>query len=520
MNQLKAQGSRKLPSQPLNHKENVNAIELRSGKQVEKPATLPEHHESVLEQQEDETAPNKADSVPNFNSKPLVSTNVTSPPFLSRFAKSKKETLYKEIYEIFKNIQVNIPLLEAIRQVPRYAKFLKELCTNKHKLVGNEVMYVGENASAYLQKKLPPKLKDPGSFTIPCTIGTTRFDRSFLGATINVMPASIYESLDLGPLKDTGIIIQLADRSTTYPKGVVEDVLVQVNELIFPAEFYVLDMRDEDSPSSTPLLLGRPFMRTARTKIDVFKGTITMEFDGEPISFNIFEAMRYPSDIHSCFSVDVIDSLAQQTFELDGDDVLEKSILKSLDCVNHDDMKSDIEMCDELKEAPVLELKPLPDHLKYVYLGEKEELPVIIAKNLTKVQEENLIRMLREYKSAIGWTIADIKGIIPSTCMHKIILEEGAKPTREAQRRLNPPMMEVLKKEILKLLDVGVIYPISDSKWVSPVQVVPKKSGVTVVKNEDNDLVPTRIQTGWRVCIDYRKLNSITRKRPFSLTIY
>ncbi|XP_026420232.1 uncharacterized protein LOC113316228 [Papaver somniferum] len=458
---LLMQGSGKLPSQPLNHNENVNAIEIRSGKQVKQPTTSPDANGPVLDQEVDETAPNKA-----------------------------------EIYEISKNIQVNIPLLEAIRQVPRYAKFLKELCTNKHKLVGNEVMYVGENASAYLQKKLPPKLKDPGSFTIPCTIGTTRFDRALLdlGATINVMPASIYESLDLGPLKDTDIIIQLADRSTTYPKRVVEDVLVQVNKLIFPADFYVLDMRDEDSPSSTPLLLGRPFMRTARTKIDVFKGTITMKFDGEPISFNIFEAMRYPSDVHSCFLVDVVDSLAQQMFELDGDDALEKALTKSLDCANHNDMKSDIEMCDELKEvicslaalqefsprndvsyislpctnekllpsilqAPVLELKPLPYHLKYVYLGDKEELPVIIAKNLTKVQEENLIRVLREYKSAIGWTIADIKGISPSMCMHRILLEEGAKPTREAQRRLHPPMMEVVKKEILKLLDVGLSIP-------------------------------------------------------------
>ncbi|XP_026436686.1 uncharacterized protein LOC113334710 [Papaver somniferum] len=295
----------------------------------------------ALMMQEDETAANKADLVPDSNFKPLVSTNVTSPPFPSRFAKSKKETLYKEIYEIFKNIQVNIPLFEAIRQVPLYAKFLKELCGNNCKLIGNEVMYVGENASAYLQKKLPPKLKDLGSFTIPCIICTTRFDPALLdlGATINVMPASIYESLDLGPLKDTGIIIQLAVRSTTYPKGVVEDVLVQVNELIFPADFYVLDMRDEDSPSCTPLLLGRLFMRTSRTKIDVFKGTISMEFDGEPISFNIFEAMRYPSDVHSCFSVDVIDSLSQQLFELDGDDALEKSIMKSLDCAKHDDMK-------------------------------------------------------------------------------------------------------------------------------------------------------------------------------------
>ena len=127
------------------------------------------------------------------------------------------------------------------------------------------------------------------------------------------------------------------------------------------------------------------------------------------------------------------------------------------------------------------------------------------------------MRVLKEFKSALGWTLADIKGISPTTCMHHIFLEEGAKPTREAQRRLNPPMMEVVKKEIIKLLDCGVIYPISDSRWVSPIQCVPKKSGVTVVTNAENELVPTRVQTGWRVCIDYRKLNATTRKDHFPL---
>ncbi|KAM1763596.1 hypothetical protein ACFX11_002924 [Malus domestica] len=101
--------------------------------------------------------------------------------------------------------------------------------------------------------------------------------------------------------------------------------------------------------------------------------------------------------------------------------------------------------------------------------------------------------------------------------MHRILLEEGAKPSREAQRRLNPPMLEVVKKEVIKLLDCGVIYPISDSRWVSPVQVVPKKSGVTMVKNEEQELVPTRVVTSWRVCIDYRKLNAMTRKDHFPL---
>ncbi|KAM2893488.1 hypothetical protein FF1_008841 [Malus domestica] len=168
-------------------------------------------------------------------------------------------------------------------------------------------------------------------------------------------------------------------------------------------------------------------------------------------------------------------------------------------------------------QPPSLELKPLPSHLKYVFLGEQETLPVIISSSLTAQEEDKLVRVLWEYKTAIGWTLADIKGISLTTCMHRILLEEGAKPYREVQRRLNPPMMDVVKKEIIKLPDCGVIYPISDSHWVSPVQVVPKKSGVTVVKNEDDELVPTRIQTGWKVCIDYRKLNATTRKDHFPL---
>ncbi|KAI3782657.1 hypothetical protein L2E82_12710 [Cichorium intybus] len=125
--------------------------------------------------------------------------------------------------------------------------------------------------------------------------------------------------------------------------------------------------------------------------------------------------------------------------------------------------------------------------------------------------------LLKNYKEAFGWTIADIKGLSPSMCMHKIFMEDEYKPSREAQRRLNPPMMEVVKKEILKLLDAGMIYPISDSKWVSPILVVPKKTGITVTENKQGELVPTRVQNGWRVCIDYRKLNSSTRKDHFPL---
>jgi hypothetical protein len=163
------------------------------------------------------------------------------------------------------------------------------------------------------------------------------------------------------------------------------------------------------------------------------------------------------------------------------------------------------------------ELKPLPDNLKYKFLGPADTLPVIIASDLHVAQEEKLLDVLREHKEAIGWTIENIKGISPSVVMHKIHLEEDTKPSREPQRRLNPTMQEVVRGEVIKLLDAGIIYPISDSKWVSPIHVVPKRAGVTIVQNKEGELVPTRVQSGWRVCIDYRKLNTATRKDHFPL---
>lgn len=126
-----------------------------------------------------------------------------------------------------------------------------------------------------------------------------------------------------------------------------------------------------------------------------------------------------------------------------------------------------------------------------------------MSSSLTGLKEEKLFRVLRAHKQALGWTIADIKGISPSLCMHKILMEENYKPTEQPQRRLNPNLQEVVKKEVLKLLDAGIIYPISNSSWVSPVKVMPKKGGVTVVENENNELIPTRTITGWKACIDY-----------------
>lgn len=156
------------------------------------------------------------------------------------------------------------------------------------------------------------------------------------------------------------------------------------------------------------------------------------------------------------------------------------------------------------------DLKPLPNNLKYTFLGLDGTYLVIIGSQLSNDQAARLVSVLQNHRKAIGYSIDDIKGLSPSLCMHMILLEDIKKPTREPQRRLNPNLKEVVKKEVLKLLNAGIIYPISDSDWVSPVQVVPKKGGTTVIKGDNDELLQTRIVTGWHMCIDYRKLIKAT----------
>ncbi|GJV16870.1 reverse transcriptase domain-containing protein [Tanacetum coccineum] len=181
------------------------------------------------------------------------------------------------------------------------------------------------------------------------------------------------------------------------------------------------------------------------------------------------------------------------------------------------DLKEVTKAKSSIEEPPELELKDLPSYLEYAYLEENNKLRVIIAKGLKDVEKEALLKVLKSHKRAIAWKITDIKGIDPRFCTHKILMEDDYKPTVQSQRRVNPKIHEVIKKEVLKLLDAGMIYPISNSPWVSPVHCVPKKGGITVVANEENELILTRLVTGWRVCIDYRKLNEATRKDHFPL---
>ncbi|KAL5544755.1 hypothetical protein UlMin_008539 [Ulmus minor] len=294
-----------------------------------------------------------------------------------------------------------------------------------------------------------------------------------------------------------------------------------------------------------PLILGRPFLATGRILIDVHQGELILRVQDEQVTFNVFEAMKFPSDVDACFEISVLDRVVAEKFhESFPSSSLENCIVNGqtlgtlddegiIECVNNLDAlpifegpKSlkfrelgvlNVNTISSIKEPPKLELKELPSHLRYAFLEESSNYPIIINSSLNDLEEEKLLRVLREHRKAIGWTIDDIKGISPSICMHKILMEETYKPLVQPQRRLNPSMQEVVKKEVVKLMDAGIIYPISDSSWVSPVQVVPKKGGMTVVKNDKNELIPTRTVTGWRVCIDYRKLDDATRKDHFPL---
>ena len=463
-------------------------------------------------------------------------------PFPQRLQKSRREEQFSKFFDIFKKIEINIPFAEVISQMPLYAKFLKEILSKKRKIAKEGIVNLTATCSAIIQQKLPAKMKDPGCFTIPCSIWKNEFNKALCdsGASINLMPLSVVQRLNLGELTPTAITLQMADRSMAQTEGILEYVLVKVGKFIFLVDFVIMQMEED---TQVPLLLGRPFLATGAALIDVQKGELTLKVGDEAVHFNIKRILEHPNvEANSCIAVRKNSPLND---ELNYDCIIQHSIneiemnfqyLESFDCEvlpsnlfnketvssinenSQDEVNSQKQQTHE-QETSVegLTLKELPSHLKYEFLESEKRKPVIISASLTEAEEQKLLVILRKYKEAIAWSIEDMKGISPSICMHKILLEDNAKTCIEHQRRLNPVMKEVVRKDVPKWLNAGFIYAISDSSWVSPVHVVPKKGGFTVIRNEKNELIPTRTVIGWRVCIDYRKLNTATRKDHFPL---
>ncbi|GKA41045.1 reverse transcriptase domain-containing protein [Tanacetum coccineum] len=327
---------------------------------------------------------------------------------------------------------------------------------------------LNENCSAVILNKLPKKLGDPGRFLIPCEFSGINTCNALadLGASINLMPYSVWKTLSLPELTPTCMTLELADRSISEPIGIAEDVYVTVGKFQFPADFVVVDF--EPDPR-VPLILGRSFLKTSRALIDVYEGEITLRVGREAITFNLDQTLRYTANYNHMTAnrIDVIDMACEEYSQ----EVL-------------------------VNEPPEVELKDLPPHLKYAFLEGNDKLPIIIAKDLKNEEKAALIEVLKSHKRAIAWKLSDIKGINPEFCTHKILMEEDYEPSVQHQRRVNPKIHDVIKKEVEKLLDAGLIYPISDSPWVSPVHCVPKKGGMTVVKNDENDLNQPLVHQG------------------------
>ncbi|KAI3732622.1 hypothetical protein L1987_63829 [Smallanthus sonchifolius] len=472
-----------------------------------------------------------------IESRPSPVIDLSRVPYPARLKQQKYAKEYGHFLDMFKQLKISLPFIEALQCMPKYAKFLKDLLKRKDRLRELSNIPLTGGCSAVVLNKLPEKLTDPGIFTIPCLFGSDTQCKALadLGASINLMPFSLYEKLDLRELSPTRMTLSLADRSVKYPRGIIENLLVKVDKFVFPVDFVILDMEADEG---VPIILGRPFLRTAKALIDVYDGKFSLCVGDEKVTFEVARSMQHPNDssdfsgpCHSVYFLNSFMSGVDQCLEyISGVDLLGGGVLDELEESEEEEEETlwfpEVmelsEVRNESERAPLeiptpLELKVLPSHLEYAYLGEGSSLPVIISSNLMEEEKLRLLEVLKLHKEAIAWSLSDIKGISPAYCTHRILMEDEYKPVVQPQRRLDPNMQEVVKKEVLKLLDVGVIYPISDSPWVSPTQVVPKKGGMTMVMNEKNELIPSRTVTGWRVCIDYRKLNDATRKDHFPL---
>ncbi|XP_057994354.1 uncharacterized protein LOC131174615 [Hevea brasiliensis] len=230
-------------------------------------------------------------------------------PFPQRFQKAKLDKQFRKFLEVLKKLYFNIPFTDVISQMPSYAMFLKEILSNKRSLEDYETVALTEECSAILQNKLPPKLKDPGSFSIPCHIGEISIERALcdLGASVSLMPLSICEKLKVEDLKPITISLQLADRSIKYPIGILENVPLKVEKFFIPIDFIVLEMEDV----RMPIILGRPFLATVGANIDVKNGKLKLTVGEQKIEFNLFQHSKEPTVMNSCYRVDVIEHDAE-----------------------------------------------------------------------------------------------------------------------------------------------------------------------------------------------------------------
>nr|GEW21891.1 reverse transcriptase domain-containing protein [Tanacetum cinerariifolium] len=425
----------------------------------------------------------------------------------------------EKFYEICKDMSFEISFTDALILMPKFASTLKALIGNKEKLSEMARNPMNEHCSAVILNKLPRKLGDPGKFLIPCEF--PRMDECLaladLGASINIMPLSVWEALSLPKLTPMCMTLELADRSVSKPVGIAKDVSFKVGVFYFPADFVVVDF--EPDPR-VPLILGRCFLKIGRTLIDVHKGELTLHIRNEATTYNLDQTVRYSANYNQITSnkIDVIemayeeysqevlgffdvttsgnptphddpivsttdfllfeeadaflgledDPISQKInpfyYDPEGDILLLEAILNSEPLPplpNHEQympsFKKELKVCEaktvksSVDKPPEVELNDLPLHLEYAFLEYDNKFPVIIAKELGEEEKSALIKVLKSHKRAIAWNLSGIQGINPEFCTHKIPMEKDYKIAVQHQRRVNPKIHDVIKKETIEV---------------------------------------------------------------------
>nr|GEW85069.1 reverse transcriptase [Tanacetum cinerariifolium] len=469
-----------LPSNTIpNLKGEMKAVTTRSGLAYEGPSIPTEsllekvdeqNTEGILDKEHSNSSGSTAQVqppvVPSSILKPDVPRTQSKPsiPYPSRLndqkLREKATNQMEKNFQIFHDLHFDISFADALLLMPKFALTIKSLLANKDKLFELAKVSLNENCSAMLLKKLLEKLGDPGKFLIPCDFPRMEVCHALadLGASINLMPLSIWKKLSLPELTPTRMTLELEDRSITRPKGVTEDVFVKVGKFHFPTDFVVVDF---EADPRVPLILGRSFLRTGCALIDVYGEEITLKVNDESITFNLNQTMRYSltCDDTSVNRVDVIDVSCEDFMQ----DVL--------DFQYNPKSSSPTSVSDDL-----------------ISKSDSSKGDILLIENLLNEEPCQLPSM--------GLKVAE-ESKEKSSVEEPPELELKELPSHLDQRRVNPKIHDVIKKEVIKLLDAGMIYPISDSPLVSLIYCVPKKGGMTVVANENNELIPTRLVTGY-----------------------
>eukprot|EP00253_Pinus_taeda_P005658 PITA_05658 len=472
----------------------LNDVHLSSGKVLKKDS--PPIIEEPIEQGE---SPETSQTEIQIQKGKTITTQ--TPPYPERLVEQQKEITLPEfdILDELKNAYVKIPLLKAIKEIPIYAKTIKELCikkSGKKKKDPTTIQVIGKLASLMSTQTIVEKYIDPSIPMVTISINNFLVPNTLidLGAAINVMTIETMKTLHLNNIRSTSTILELADRSKVVLEGILEDIIVSLDSWEYPVDFLIL--QPKANLGGHPLILGRPWLATADAFIGCRLGSMIISHGDErkhialypPAQSTSLESVLETQEKQQTKSVLSINQFFDFREEEENEDLMdlfisEPSISEQLREVQYEAASDLLNQCFQetctvqtlrnyfIDIFPVNTISNPTIKIIEVYPGKH----LNIGNQLQSAQKQEVIALLQKYSKAFASDYTDMQGIHPSTCIHHIYIDDQVKPVRQPQRRMNPMMKEIVKEELQKLLNVGFIYSISDSQWVSPLVIVPKK---------------------------------------------